>query len=84
MIELDFSKFSTENIKKIQHQNSEIVNSVFTYKNFGIIYIYVSLLKINEKFYVSPHKHILNFGFLLFLKMSQVQELQLFQYTEII
>ena len=44
-VDLDFSKVITENIKNIQHQNSQRANSIFTNDVFSLIYSYKSVLE---------------------------------------
>ena len=47
-IELEFSKVFLEYIKSIQHHNSQRANSMFTHKDFAIIYTYISILEKTE------------------------------------
>ena len=44
-VDIEFSKVFTENIKNIQHQNSQRANSIFTNDVFSLIYSYVSILE---------------------------------------
>ena len=53
-IDIDFSKVFTEFIKKIQYQNSQRANSLFTNEVFAIIYSYLSILEKTETQSSSP------------------------------
>ena len=44
-VDIEFSKVFLEHIKKIQHQNSQRTNSIFTNDVFSLIYSYVSILE---------------------------------------
>ena len=47
-VDTEFSKVITEYIKKIQHQNSQRANSIFTNDVFSLIYNYLSILELKE------------------------------------
>ena len=53
-VDKEFSKVLTEYIKKIQHQNSQRANLIFTSDVFQIIHSYLSLLKKPESQGTSP------------------------------
>ena len=47
-IDIEFSKFFTNYLKNIQHQNSQSANSIFTNDVFLLIYSYLSTLELKE------------------------------------
>ena len=53
-IDLEFSKVFTEYIKRMQYQNSQRANSIFTNEVFAIIYSYISILERTEAQSISP------------------------------
>ena len=53
-IDLEFSKVLIEYIKRIQYQNSERANSIFTKEVFAVIYSYISILEKTEVQSTSP------------------------------
>ena len=53
-VDIEFSKVFTENINKIQHQNSQRANSIFTNELFKRNYSYLSILEKQESQGTSP------------------------------
>ena len=53
-VDIELSKVFTEYIKNIQHQNSQIANSIFTNDVFAIIYNYSSILERTKTESTSP------------------------------
>ena len=53
-IDIEFSKFFTQYIKSIQHQNSQSANSTFPNDVFSLTYSYLSILELNEPQDKSP------------------------------
>ena len=47
-VDIEFSKVFTENIKNIQHRNSQRANSIFTKNVFSLNYSYLSILELKE------------------------------------
>ena len=47
-VDIEFSKVFTQYIKRMQHQNSQRANSIFTNDVFSLIYSYLSRLELNE------------------------------------
>ena len=62
-VDIEFSKFFTQYIRNIKHQNSQRANSIFTKDVFSLIYSYLSILELNEPQGDSPtqtsrHKNV--------------------------
>ena len=56
-VDIEFLKVFTENIKNIQHQNSQRANSIFTNKVFQIIYSYLTNLEKQNLKEIHQFKH---------------------------
>ena len=57
-VDIEFSKFVTQYIKKIQHQNSQRANSIFTNDVFSLIYSYISILEFDDPQTIHLLKHL--------------------------
>ena len=55
-VDIEFSKYFTQSIKSIQHQNSQRANSIFRNDSISIIYSYISILELKEPQSDSPTK----------------------------